>query len=243
VAWFALAADHPVLATRRAAGECCWTVADGWILRAGPAGETRLLPVAEVPVTLGGAARHNVANCLAAAALAAALGVPDAAIAAALRTTTDRANPGRCNLFDVGGVTVIVDFAHNPHGLAALAPVVERYGTGRRLIVLGQAGDRGNEAIRELARAAWTLRPDHIVLKEMGHYARGRAPGEVAGLLREAFVAAGADAATIVHVEGEQDAVREALRLAGPGDLVLALVHEDVPGVIALLASAGASGI
>jgi cyanophycin synthetase len=242
VSWFSLDPAHPVLAAHRAAGGVCWTVDDGRFLRAGPDGQAHLSAVAEAPVTLGGSATHNVANCLAAAALAHALGVSDEAIAEALRDTTDRANPGRCNLFDVAGAKVLVDFAHNPHGVGALAPVVENYGSRRRILVLGQAGDRGDEAIRELAEAAWRLRPDRIVLKEMGHYARGRRPGEVAGILRETFVAAGADPAAIDYVEGELDAVRAAIALTEPGDLVVALVHEDVAAVVELVAGLAANG-
>ncbi len=131
VVWFARSPDHPVLADHRAAGGQCWTVEDGWIIRAADGRSDRLAAVAEVPITFGGSAAHNVANCLAASALACALGVPDEAIGAALRTTTDRANPGRCNLFAVRGATVLVDFAHNPHGVDALGPVVERFGGGR----------------------------------------------------------------------------------------------------------------
>ena len=242
VSWFSRNPAHPVLAAHRAAGGVCWTVDDGRFLRTGPDGKVALCAVAEAPVTLGGSALHNVSNCLAAAALAHALGVCDEAIAEALRRTTDRANPGRCNLFAVGGATVLVDFAHNPHGVDALAPVVEHYGSQRRILVLGQAGDRGDEAIRKLARAAWRLRPDRLVLKEMGHYARGRQPGEVAGILRESFVAAGADPAGIEYVEGELDAVRAAIALARPGDLVVALVHEDVTAVVELVERLAASG-
>lgn len=241
VVWFAHDPDEPVLAARRRAGETCWTVEDGWIVRTGKGPDVRIAPLADVPLTLGGAAVHNVANCLAAGALARSLGIPDDAIARALRETGDRANPGRCNLFRVGGATVLLDFAHNPHGVEALAPVVEHLGRGRRILMLGQAGDRGDEAIRGLARAGWRLAPDRIVIKEMGHYARGRAPGEVAALLREAFVGAGAAPEAIDYVAGELDAVRAALALAGPGDLVVALAHEDVAAVVALLEGLAAS--
>ena len=168
--------------------------------------------------------------------------MPDSAIAKALVSTDDRANPGRCNLFTVGGATVLVDFAHNPDGVAALAPVVEHYGQGRRVLMLGQAGDRGDETIRQLAIAAWGLRPDWIVIKEMGHYARGREPGEVAGILRDAFVGAGAEPDRIRYVAEEPDAVRAAIELARAGDLVVALVHEDVDAVVRLVGELEASG-
>ena len=241
IVWFALDAEHPVIAHHRAAGGAFCAVVDGWIVRGIGDAITRLAPVAETPITLAGAARHNVANCLAAAGLANALGVPDEAIATALRTTRDDANPGRCNLFDVAGAKVLVDFAHNPHGVEALRSVVESLGTGRRILMLGQAGDRGDETIRALAAAAWRLAPDEIVIKEMGQYARGREPGEVAGILRDAFVGAGADPQNIRYEAEELDAVRSAVGLARPGDLVVALVHEDVDAVVSLVGRLAAS--
>jgi UDP-N-acetylmuramyl tripeptide synthase len=235
IAWFALDPAAPARAAERAGAACFWYVEDGWVVREEHGDKFRLGEVARIPVTLGGAARHNVANSLAAAGLAHALGVADSAISAALISTATSANPGRCNLFLVGGVNVLVDFAHNPHGVTALRPVVEHYGTGQRILMLGQAGDRGDDTIRELALAAWGFRPDRIVLKEMGHYARGRAPGEVAGILRDAFVGAGAKPEHITHVDEELDAVRAAIDLASPGDLVIALVHEDVDAVVRLV--------
>ena len=149
-----------------------------------------------VPVTLGGAARHNVANALAAAATAVHLGFDLAAIRAGLAAfdSSPAENPGRLNRFDLGGAQVLVDFAHNPHGLEALLSMAAALPASRRLVVLGQAGDRDDEAIRELARIVWRPRPgrpDRIVVKEMPQYLRGRAAGEVPELDRGRAARAG----------------------------------------------------
>ena len=155
-----------------------------------------------------------------------------AAILAALRATTHAANPGRGNLFEIGGARILVDFAHNPHGIAALESVAEHFGKRRRLLLIGQAGDRGDEAIRQLAEAAWKLRPDKIVIKEMARYARGRDEGEVACLLTRYFVESGADPGSIGYQAEEIDGVREARDWGEPGDLAIVLVHEDIDGVV-----------
>src|SRR5262249_13047116 len=122
----------------------------------------------EIPITVAGAARHNVANALAAIGVAAALRVTAAALAEALRRvgTGSTDNPGRANIYRIGGVVVVIDFAHNPHGMAALAEMGGAMPARRRLVLLGQAGDRTDEDIRGLARAAWTLHPDRVVIKE-----------------------------------------------------------------------------
>ncbi|MEN9787143.1 MAG: hypothetical protein RLZZ299_2407, partial [Pseudomonadota bacterium] len=117
-------------------------------------GGTRL-PWADVPVTFGGLARHNVENVHAAVAAARVLGVPERAIAQALRDfRPDLADSaGRMNLIERDGVRILVDFAHNPDGIRRLAPVVEGLGAGRRLLVIGQAGDRTDALLAAFAEA------------------------------------------------------------------------------------------
>jgi len=234
ITWFALDPAAIALAGCRRA-----FVLDGDHLSLVENGVTRpLIPVAEVPLAVGGAARHNVANCLAAMGLAEALGVPMDAIIRAARETTDAANPGRCNVFRVGGACVVVDFAHNPDGIRALRTMADGLDCpGRRLLVIGQAGDRGDDAIRQLAAAACEIRPDRVVIKEMAHYARGRRDGEVPGLLREGLLAGGMPTDRISYAREELDAAREALDWLRPGDLAILLVHEDVAAVSELVRS------
>lgn len=199
--------------------------------------EVELGRLAALPMTLGGAARHNAANALTACAAARRLGIPWPAVRSALADfdSGDASNPGRLNRFDFHGVTAIVDFAHNPHGTAALVATAAALPAARRLVVLGQAGDRSDEDIRELARLAWTLRPDRVVLKELPDNLRGRAPGEVPALLADELRARGAARSTLVLAPSELAAVRDALAWARPGDLLLLVSHEERTAVLALL--------
>ena len=64
-------------------------------------------------------------------------------------------NPGRLNMFDLGGARVMVDFAHNPHGLEAILEMAVALPAERRLVLIGQAGDRTDTSIRELAEIVW----------------------------------------------------------------------------------------
>ena len=101
--------------------------------------------------------------------------------------------------------------------------------------MVGQAGDRSDEAIRELARAAWSLGPDHVVVKEMDEYLRGRAPGEVPALLAGEFLRLGL-APESIHQSGPDLAgVRTALEWARPGDLLVLAVHQDRTAIVELL--------
>ena len=188
-------------------------------------------------MTLGGAATHNVSNALGAAGLAAALGIPLDAIERGLRKARREDHPGRLNLFEFDGVKAIVDFAHNPHGVQALFDMGRNIDAKRRLLLIGQAGDRSDQAISELADAAWALEPDRIIIKEMGRYARGRDKGEVAGLLRHRFLELGARAEILGYQEQELEAVREAVEWSQNGDVLMLLIHEDVEAVTEYLSN------
>ncbi|HEX7337822.1 MAG TPA: Mur ligase family protein [Gemmatimonadales bacterium] len=235
--WFSLDASSPLVADHIQPGGTA-VVADGehlvLIRRGAP---HPLVPLSDIPITFGGSAEHNIANALAATAVGDALGIEIEPMAAALRRfgRTAADNPGRANLIEVGGVRVLIDYVHNPHGMMALVRLVERLPGGRRLIMLGQAGDRGDEAIRHLARAAWSLRPDRVMIKDMAEYLRGRAPGEVPSLLSDEFTRLGVDDAAITRVGRDVEGVRQALAWARPGDLLIMAVHQDRSEIMALL--------
>jgi cyanophycin synthetase len=243
VIWFSMDASSPMLARHHESGGRGWVHDDGCLVRLCGSERAAVIKSDQIPVTLQGAARHNIANSLAAAALADALGLSLDSIANGLRRFSADANPGRANLFQIGGAHVLLDFAHNPDGVRALVDIADRFGNGRRLVLLGQAGDRGDDSIRELAQAAWSLSPDKVIIKELANYARGRKPGEVAAILRESLIASGAKASAIDHQLEEAAAVSKALAWLEPGDLAILLVHEDIEGVRKRLQRAEAGGL
>jgi UDP-N-acetylmuramyl tripeptide synthase len=217
-------------------GRGAW-VEDGAFHVRGADGVTRLLAVDEAPMTLRGAAVHNVLNALAAVLVALRLGVGADDVRRGLlafgRDATS--NPGRTTLLELAGIRILADYAHNPHGLAALFDTARRLPHARVLLVLGQAGDRGADAVRGMCRVAWAGRPDRILIKEMEHFLRGREPGEVPGLLEAELRRLGAGAETVVRCGLELDAVRDALLWARPGDLLLLPLHEHRDEALALI--------
>jgi UDP-N-acetylmuramyl tripeptide synthase len=236
VSWFSLEPPSPVVTRHLEQGGTAVVVDQGMVVLAEGRRWTPLVPVADIPVTFGGTAVYNVANALAAAAAGAALGLAPEAVASALRRfgNDPEDNPGRANLVELGGVRILLDFAHNPHGWAALVGVARTIPAERRLVLVGQAGDRNDEAIRALARAAWELEPDHVVVKDMAGYLRGRAPGEVPELLAHEFTRLGLPEASLSRAGPEISGVRRALEWARPGDLLVLAVHEDRRSVLDL---------
>ncbi|MEP6573421.1 MAG: cyanophycin synthetase, partial [Gemmatimonadota bacterium] len=244
ITWFSLDAAHPLIIAAAVRGESAVTVENAQVTILERGQREAVIRTADVPITLGGAARHNVSNALGAVALARKLGLSIAAIAEGLRRFQGTAleNPGRLNVFDLGGARVIVDFAHNPHGMRALVELAVTFPAKRRLVILGQAGDRDDDAIRELARSTWPLGPDRIILKEMEKYLRGRDPGEATGILAEEFRRLGAAEGTMSQANTELEAVREALAWARQGDLLLLPLHSQREEVLVLLGRMHASG-
>ena len=237
IVWFSLDGGNAVIRRHTKGGGTAAVVdGDALVLVTGVDRES-VARVAEMPLASGGAARHNVANALAATAAAGGLGISlDAVRATLCRFGRDPAdNPGRGNVYELGGIRIVVDYAHNPHGMAALAATLDALPSERRLVMIGQAGDRDDAAIRELARAALALRPDRVVVKEMDAYLRGRAPGEVPALMADELRRAGVPEGAISTPGTEIPAVLEALLWARPGDLLVLTLHQERRRVQALL--------
>ncbi|MBX0326114.1 cyanophycin synthetase [Oscillochloris sp. ZM17-4] len=175
-----------------------------------------------IPATLEGKARHNVANALAATAIAYAHGVSVENIRQGLRTFTTSfyQAPGRLNIFDEHPFRVLVDYGHNPAAFQAMRDLIERLRPSyQRVIGMASApGDRRDVDIQEVGAIAGTMF-DTLILKEDDDR-RGRAPGEIAALMRST-AAASMPAAQIITVLDEIEATRHALSIAEPGDLVV----------------------
>jgi UDP-N-acetylmuramyl tripeptide synthase len=244
VVWFTFEPEQPWLARHLASGGRAAICEDGALVLVDGARRTPVARGGDVPMALGGAARHNLANALAAAGAAAVLGLPMDAVSRALGRfgAAGGDNPGRANIVQLGGVRLVIDYAHNPHGMSAVADMITALPATRRLVLLGQAGDRSDDAIRELARTVLAMKPDRVVLKEMERYLRGRRPGEVPEIMADELARCGVPAGAISRPGTELDAVRDALAWARPGDVLFLAIHQDRGQVLALIERLKASG-
>jgi cyanophycin synthetase len=233
ITWFSLDATSELIRSHCATGGLACVLEDSaLVVRAGA--ERRVLARApDLPITLRGAARYNIANALAAAAAAVSLSVPDAVIGETLRSFgADRGdNPGRLQLFEHNGATIVVDFVHNADGWYALNGALREVPAARRIVVLGQAGDRDDPALHDLAVAVCAGGPHEIVLKEMEEYLRGRLPGETTTVLADALIAHGVAPEHVHFTADEGAAVEMALALAQPGDLLVLAIHANYESV------------
>jgi cyanophycin synthetase len=215
--------------------------------------------VDDIPIALGGLARHNVANALAAAGGARAMGASLAEVAAGLRAFVPTAEqlPGRLNFFRLGRRVVIVDFAHNEAGAAALLDVAQ--GIAARgaspgwpiTAIVGTAGDRPSDALRAIGRIAGT-RADRVAIKETTAYLRGRPRDWVIAELRAGLTGAGRDPEATPVYETEVAALRGELGYVAGTDrdrrpdtarVIALMCHAERVAVLALLDELGATPV
>ncbi len=229
IAWFALDDAHPLLAAHRAVGGRTAGMRDGRLSLFDGTQACDLGDVASMPITIDGSATHNIANIAAAALAALALGIAPTTIADVVaRFGRDHHdNVGRLQRWSLAdGIEVYLDYAHNPDGLRQLLAVATRQrGNARLALVLGQAGNREDNAIRDLAATAASFRPDFVALKDIDGFMRGRESGEVAGILRGALLLGGVRAEAIDVQLDEVDAARTVIAQARPGDILVLPIH------------------
>jgi cyanophycin synthetase len=234
VTFFALDVSHPVMAMHRAQGQRVVYVEDGQLVAAQGKYEHRVA-LAEVPITRGGAIGFQVENVMASVAAAWAIGMSWDAIRAGLKSFVGESDnaPGRFNVFDYRGATVIADYGHNPDAIAALVSAVDALPGKRRSVVISGAGDRRDQDIRQQTEILGKAFDDVLLYQDQCQ--RGRADGEVVALLRQGL----AGATRTSHVEeinGEFAAIDRALERLGEGDLCLILI-DQVDEALAHIAS------
>jgi cyanophycin synthetase len=162
---------------------------------------------------------------LAATAAAWALGLPRDTIRTGLQTfgCDMEKTPGRFNLFEIGGATVIVDYGHNPSSLEAMIEAMDNFPHQRRLAVYSAAGDRRDiDMIQQGEMLGEAF--DRVIIYE-DHYLRGRNPGEIIKLFKTGLDN-GSRVEDVIEVVGSVKAVEAALRSAQAGDLLL--IQADV---------------
>jgi cyanophycin synthetase len=191
--------------------------------------------VADVPLTLGGAARFQFGNILAAIAAAYVQGMRYEDIRSGLLSffPSPALTPGRLNLLRFRQGQVLVDYAHNPAAVEGLMDLVRRMPAQRRVGVVTAPGDRRDEDLRAVGRRCAGL--DRVILKEDDNR-RGRAPGEIARVIGEGLAEVGIAAEQVETVYSEHEAVAHAVDQIGAGDLIVVLV-DDVPAVLEQLRS------
>ena len=189
----------------------------------GPAGQ-------RIPATVPIAGAFNVSNALAAIAGAGELGFDPLAVAAGLARAGGV--PGRLERVETGrDFHVVVDYAHKPDAVEAALGTLRPLTTGRLVVVIGAGGDRDTGKRPVMGEIASRLADVLIVTDDNP---RSEDPASI----RAAVLAGtGSGTAEVREIGDRREAIRTALELAGPGDIVLVAgkgheTGQEIAGVV-----------
>lgn len=190
----------------------------------------KIISTKSIPITLRGKVKFNIENCLAAAAALVSLGIAPRIISKGLGSfyCDEESNPGRFNIFNLEGISVILDYGHNKEGYRAVTEALKNMKYKRLVGIIGVPGDRLDSDIIEVGRIAGESF-DQIYIKEDDDK-RGRGKGEVAELLRLGVLQAGCIAEeNITVMDNEREALTKTIENAKPGDIIMVFLEKYEP--------------
>jgi cyanophycin synthetase len=188
---------------------------------------TKLVSVKNIPITLKGKVRFNIENSLAAAAALIGVGIPPKVISKGLCSfyCDEEGNPGRFNIFNINGVSVVLDYGHNKEGYRAVTEALKDMKHKRLVGIIGVPGDRLSSDILEVGRIAGECF-DYIYIKEDDDK-RGRQKWEVAELLKKGVVESRCiDKKNVEVLDNEREALIRALDNAKYGDIIMVFLEK-----------------
>jgi cyanophycin synthetase len=220
VIFFAIDENDPVLTNHRVKGERVVFVRNGRIFTAEGAEETPLTTLDQIPLTHQGRIQFQVENVLASVAACWGVGMSVEQIVAGLESFSAHMDkvPGRFNLLEVHGATVVADYGHNSSSLLAIIEALGQFPHSHRTVVYSAAGDRRDiDMIRQGEILADHF--DRVILYE-DQYLRGRKPGEISSIFKRGMDS-GKRVKEVYDFVGWEKAVEHALNLIKAGELML----------------------
>jgi cyanophycin synthetase len=229
ICWYSTDESNPLIQSQITSGGAAVFIRNQHIVYAVGNQEENIAPLEQVPMTLNGAAEHNVQNALGVVGLSKALNLPTEAIKAGLKDFGSNAqdNPGRGNIYEINGIKVLVDFAHNEHSMRAVVKTINQLPAKRKIAMFSHAGDRSDKEIRSLTHAVIELDASLYVVTELEHYLRGRELGEVPQIVGNYLLQQSIPPEKIQYVADVLEGAKIAMDFAQPGDVVLLFVLAD----------------
>ena len=219
---FSMHEDNPRIQRHAARNGVSCVYENGFVTIMKGKWKVRVEKVTNIPVTFGGRAGFMIQNALAATLACYAHGVSIGDIRNGLATFTagTAQTPGRLNFVEIGDVTVLMDYAHNPAGMTALQKFILKLPHQRRTAVINGTGDRRDEDIRAFAKIAGETF-DRIIIRR-GNYLRGRDERNMFELLKSGIEASGREV-EIKNIPESREAIHYAIKTAEKGELVVPL--------------------
>ncbi len=235
--WFSESEFNPIIQTQISHKATVAFIRDDKLILHQNGIEVEVVNINNVPLTFNGAAKHNIQNCLGVSLLCTALGISPKYIKQGLLAFKGdyKDNPGRGNIIEKNGRKIILDFAHNEHGLSAIAKTINSMPAKRRLVLICQAGDRSDLDIQAMVNAALLAKPNRVIISELPDHLRGRSLGDVPQVMTNVLISSGFPENEIIQAISVFEGSKKALAWAEPGDLLLLLALTDRDKVISLI--------
>lgn len=220
--YFSMDENHPNIQRQANRGRISCVYENGFVTILKGKWKVRIEKAVNIPLTYGGRAEFMIQNVLAATLACFVHGVSLEDIRNGLTTFNSGTaqTPGRLNFIEIGDVTVLMDYAHNPAGLNGLTDFINKMNYEKRTVVLNGTGDRRDDDIREFGKIAGD-NFDRIILRE-GNYLRGRTVEEMFALLKEG-IAQSKKKPKVEIIEDSREAIHSAIKTAKKGELVVTL--------------------
>ncbi|MES2763730.1 MAG: cyanophycin synthetase [Bacteroidota bacterium] len=174
--------------------------------------KTRIEKIKNIPLTLNGRAECMIKNIMPAVLASVIQGVDIETIKTALRSfvSSPEQTPGRMNIFEFTGFTVMVDYAHNTDGFIQLKKFMDKTPASVKIALVSATGDRRDEDIINIGKlCAQTF--DEIIIKH-DEDLRGRTKEEITDLLLQGIYSQGDKHVKVIS--NEKEAIDYALKYA-----------------------------
>lgn len=190
----------------------------------------RIEKVLNIPLTFNGKAEFNIQNVIA-ATLAAYLNdfkIEDIRLALQTFVPSPAQTPGRMNMFNFKNFNVLIDYAHNAHGMQAIGKFVSKVDAAKKVGIVAGVGDRRDEDTIALGEEAAKVF-DEIIIRQDRNL-RGKGEQEIIDLIVKGIK--NVDPAKTIHViKKETEAIDFAIKNASKGSFIT-IISDVVPDAL-----------
>lgn len=185
VAFFSLHENNKRIKAHCAKGGIAGIFENGYVTILKGNWKIRVEKVTNIPLTFSGMAEFNIANVLAAVLATYVQDFKTEDIRQALQTfvPSPALTPGRMNLFHFHDYSVMIDYAHNTHGINAIGKFIKTVDASVKVGVIAGVGDRRDEDLVSLGEAAAQVF-DEIIIRQDRNL-RGRTEEAIIALMEQ----------------------------------------------------------
>lgn len=219
IALFSLDEKNPRVIKHCNEGGLAAVVENGYVTICKGNWKIRVDKVINIPLTFSGKAVFNIQNILPAviAGFVHGFKIEDMRIALETFIPSPTQTPGRMNLFQFRNYQVMVDYAHNSAGFAAISKFLEKIEAKPKVGIIAGVGDRRDEDIISLGKIAGGMFDEIIVRQDKN--LRGRTEQEIIDLMLKGVHEIDPNKQVTV-IRTEKEAIEHAIKNAVKGSFI-----------------------